>query len=134
MCQHARVVLAPRPTAPAVGRAFTAECLTEWGLGERCADATLVVSELVTNAVVHGRSEVELDLELCPDTLVVRAVDRSPIPPTAGRLDGDADSGRGVAITQALVDRFGVEDHPPGKAVWGEIDLRDSESCGCRCA
>ena len=133
MCQQARVVLAARPTAPAVGRAFTAQCLTDWGLDDQCEDATLVVSELVTNAVIHGHSDVELDLQLRHGSLVVRAADSSPDQPVVGELTTGADHGRGIAITCAIVDRFGVEERSRGKAVWGEIDLpASSAGCGCR--
>jgi anti-sigma regulatory factor (Ser/Thr protein kinase) len=131
MCQQARVVLPPRETAPAVGRAFAAKCLDSWGVGQLRDDATLVVSELVTNAVVHAGSEVLLDLEVTRGALRVRTSDRSAALPVRRRPDPDADGGRGVHVAETLFDRFGVEERSPGKAVWGEFDLPAPVSCGC---
>ncbi|CAL9551861.1 ATP-binding protein [Streptomyces sp. enrichment culture] len=90
----------------------------------------LLVSELVTNAVVHtGRSAV-LRLVL-PGTVageaeeatvrleVDDASDRAPVPRCAG---GEATGGRGLALVDGLADRWGWSREGTGKRIWCELD------------
>ncbi|MFG3335449.1 ATP-binding protein [Streptomyces tendae] len=90
----------------------------------------LLVSELVTNAVVHtGRSAV-LRLVL-PDAVteeteeatvrleVDDASDRAPVPRCAG---GEATGGRGLALVDGLADRWGWSREGTGKRIWCELD------------
>ena len=55
--------------APRIARAFVAENLQSWQLHDLIEPATLVVSEVVTNAVIHARSDAELVLERTPTAL-----------------------------------------------------------------
>ncbi|MFF8728033.1 ATP-binding protein [Streptomyces sp. NPDC015171] len=90
----------------------------------------LLVSELVTNAVVHtGRPAV---LRLClpgpaaekcaSATVRVEVSDtssRAPVPRCAGR---DATGGRGLALVDCLADRWGWSPEGAGKSIWCELD------------
>ncbi|MGV9587421.1 ATP-binding protein [Streptomyces tendae] len=90
----------------------------------------LLVSELVTNAVVHtGRSAV-LRLVLPgavtdeTEEATVRlevddASDRAPVPRCAG---GEATGGRGLALVDGLADRWGWSREGTGKRIWCELD------------
>ncbi|AIV35878.1 ATP-binding protein [Streptomyces sp. R1] len=87
----------------------------------------LLVSELVTNAVVHtGRSAV-LRLVLpgaVTEEATVRlevddASDRAPVPRCAG---GEATGGRGLALVDGLADRWGWSREGAGKRIWCELD------------
>jgi anti-sigma regulatory factor (Ser/Thr protein kinase) len=84
--------------------------------------AVLVVSELVSNAIVHAASEVELDIDTGPGGVHVTVHDDSPDAPMAkGSLPHDP-GGRGLAIVDQLADRWGwtsVEGN--GKEVWCEL-------------
>lgn len=83
------------------------------------ATAQLLTSELVTNAVQHGRGLIEMQMSACPQTVRVEVSDESPTPPR--RLDASPGhtSGRGMMLIERLASRWGVTQHPgDGKAVW----------------
>jgi GAF domain-containing protein len=105
-------------------------------------DAETVVSELVTNAVLHARTPLELLVTPRDPGLRLELVDGSPDPPLPtpiepaalqGLLGGDEDSellldvftsrttGRGLAIVGALADQWGVDPLPTGKKVWAVL-------------
>ena len=91
---------------------------------ERCDDALLLTSELVTNAVLHGRSEVCVEIVRSSDGRVRVAVhDENSRHPVPVAQDHDALDGRGLALVEAIADRWGVDERPMGKAVWFELSL-----------
>ncbi|WP_405985029.1 ATP-binding protein [Streptomyces sp. NBC_00872] len=124
-----------RPAAKAA-RARARELAEEWQLTEMSDALESAVSELVSNAVVHGRatrgSRVTVTYELDGARLRVEVRDRATgmpqtVPPP-GRGDGDvperlAEGGRGLLMVGALADRWGVLRHVIGKSVWFELDL-----------
>ncbi|MFE9815745.1 ATP-binding protein [Streptomyces sp. NBC_00236] len=105
-------------------REFVRSALADWGFGEVRADDVLVcVSELATNALVHGvppgrgyrvmlwlRDEGRVRVE------VHDSGDGEP-----GVREPDGESGRGLVIVEALADRWGVGERVPGKVVWCEF-------------
>lgn len=119
--ETARLELPSTPAAPSVARLFVRNLCQEWGAGSVCEVAELLSSELVTNAVVHARSPVELEA-LYDDCSVLRIdvydrssspVDESPTP----SCEGD-EGGRGLAIVARLAWRWGVDPSAQGKRVW----------------
>ena len=119
--ETARLELPGTPVAPSVARLFVRNLCQEWGAEAVCDVAELLSSELVTNAVVHARSSVELEAAY-DDASVLRIdvydrspeeVDSSPHPPADG-----AEGGRGLAIVARLACRWGVDLCSPGKRVW----------------
>ena len=90
-------------------------------------DALLLTSELVTNAIRHGRPEVTLAVALEPSALTVVVTDTSPdLPPLDPRTPHpDSPTGRGLLIVHTLATRWGVTPQPaqPGKAVWFALHL-----------
>jgi anti-sigma regulatory factor (Ser/Thr protein kinase) len=90
---------------------------------ESVADvAELLSSELVTNAVVHAHTAVEL-LAARDDTggLRVDVYDRAPadhLEPQPRRADPVAEGGRGLAIVASLATSWGVDEAGNGKSVW----------------
>ncbi|MDN0194073.1 ATP-binding protein [Streptomyces sp. S.PNR 29] len=87
----------------------------------------LLVSELVTNAVVHTGCPAVLRLSL-PGTVTEEATvrlevadtsDRAPVPRCAG---DDATGGRGLALVDGLADRWGWSRDGAGKRIWCELD------------
>lgn len=99
------------------------ETLSEWGDYRLVEAAALLVSELVTNAVIHARSEVDLVIGRQGSRAVLRVEvsDQSAEPPNLGSFDLDTLSGRGLALVEALADRWGVETHSAGKRIWFEL-------------
>ena len=88
---------------------------------EAAESAVLLTSELVTNALKHGRGSVSLRVDV--DTLHVRVevTDAEPQPPTVRPPDLQAESGRGLFIVDALASAWGIEERGDGKVVWFEL-------------
>jgi anti-sigma regulatory factor (Ser/Thr protein kinase) len=87
-------------------------------------DIELVVSELVTNAVLHARSATRLTIEGDDDRVRITVADDDPAPPRLRDYGTDAVTGRGVYIVDRLVDDWGVEPlGDTGKRVWCEVAL-----------
>jgi anti-sigma regulatory factor (Ser/Thr protein kinase) len=82
------------------------------------ADAALVTSELVTNAVVHGRPPIELRLRLEGAEVLVEVRDRAMYQPRKLRPDETDEHGRGLQIVSAISTRWGTRPTEHGKAVW----------------
>ncbi len=87
----------------------------------RMEDAELAGSELVTNAVLHGRRPIVVRLTLTPERLRLAVHDSHPVSPSFSLLDPTAITGRGLMVVSATADRWGVEPAPGGKAVWMEL-------------
>lgn len=116
------------PEAVGHARRFTARTLQAWDVSEGTDAALLVVSELVTNALVHTRGEVRLDITLAGDRLRVAVSDSSPRTPVkAASGDWEATGGRGILLVEAVSEAWGSVPLSGGKQVWGEIALAPSE-------
>lgn len=116
-----------RPGAQTAGeaRAAVRAALAGWGAAVT-GDVTLMVSELVTNACVHGAAPVQLSLLLTHRggcALVCEVTDAGTGIPTLTTAEPGGEQGRGLAIVAALADAFGVRRLPRGKAVWFRIAL-----------
>jgi DNA-binding NarL/FixJ family response regulator len=115
-------VLPQDPRSPSAARRFAREVLTTWDLGEAWEGAELLVSELVTNAVTHGGSAADVVIRLLPDRVHVAVTDDAGDVPTAvGQSADDDESGRGLAIVQAVADRWGDFSADGRKTVWFEL-------------
>ncbi len=115
--------LPPSPESPRAARRFVETVLGEWGCDDLVDTATLLVSELVGNAVLHAGSDIELSMRLLPDRLRVDVVDRSPLLPHRREAGAADQTGRGSDVVEALASAWGVTGRPDGKAVWFEIAL-----------
>lgn len=91
---------------------------------EVCETASLLTSELVTNAVRYGGSHAVLEARMPGGFLRVAVRDANPDLPAVGTSpDLTAEGGRGVLLVSTLADRWGVEAVAGGKAVWFELDV-----------
>ncbi|GHI07667.1 ATP-binding protein [Streptomyces cellostaticus] len=102
-------------------RAFALDTLTEWGYLDRHDDVRLCVSELATNAVLHGVPPGrEFCLAVVGDGPLVRVEvrDSGGGRPEAVQGEPEACGGRGLRLVMTLADDFGVTVHNPGKTVW----------------
>ncbi|GGV69320.1 hypothetical protein GCM10010512_42410 [Streptomyces thermoviolaceus subsp. thermoviolaceus] len=128
--QVLQVQLEIRPDPAEVGRArrWTRARLAVSGIAAEdplAETLVLLVSELVTNAVVHTGAPAVLRLSLpCEAVAPVRlevadASSRAPVPRCP---DDDATGGRGLALVDGLADRWGWSTDGTGKRIWCELD------------
>lgn len=123
-----KALLSIGPEAAKAAREFTTSTLREWQLDELVQEAVLIASELVTNAVRHGRGETDDGVELAWQRQAARVIclvtDRSPLPPVLGCADQDAESGRGLQVVQALAAAWGwMMLSATSKAVWAALTI-----------
>ncbi|MBL3666095.1 SpoIIE family protein phosphatase [Streptomyces sp. M2CJ-2] len=110
------------PQAVGHARRFTRRTLRSWGATEDLDAALLVVSELVTNALVHTEGQVRLDLTLVGDRLRLAVADaspRSPVKPSS--IGWEATGGRGILLVEAVSAAWGTLPVSGGKQVWAEL-------------
>lgn len=119
----ARTILTADGLAPLVARRFVARVLEEWDLRERADEVLLLVSELVTNAVVHAKSDLEVLMRLAPQLLRVEVHDRDPQRVAPLAWTEDQERGRGVALVEAISDVWGIDDEQIGKVIWFEMSV-----------
>lgn len=102
-------------------RRFVDDTLEDWNCGELVDTVKLLVSELVTNAVVHAHSEVELAVQLRPEKVRIEVIDAAD--DVIHRRDAaeEAQSGRGMALIEALSSAWGIDTLLSGKSVWFEL-------------
>ena len=116
------LTLPARAEAPQNARHAGRAAMTSWGLSEIAADTVeLVLSELVTNAVLHTGSSSTLRLRVAGETVYVEVADDDSRPPRMRDPDDDEDGGRGLHLVEALSTRWGVRTTRTGKVVWCEI-------------
>ncbi|MFI1421298.1 ATP-binding protein [Streptomyces sp. NPDC020731] len=112
------------PRSAAVARRLVRTALATWGLEEHIDDAMVVITELVSNAVSHGRLASIRVIVSRPAENRVRLgmVDRSKVIPMM-RTDSNGDQlrGRGLVLVDSLTERWGTDLYQWGKQVWGEL-------------
>lgn len=114
--------LPPDHVAASKARRFVSETLRTWGFDEAISDAELLVSELVTNAVLHARSATRVTLERKGRTLRISVYDDSPVQPRPRDYGPEAVTGRGLLLVQRIAKSWGVDLDGAGKSVWFELD------------
>src|SRR4051812_11766626 len=109
----------------ACARLALADKLTEWQLKELLDDASVITSELVTNAAKLGKIFSLKLLRPTERTLRIEVEDSSPEIPRRrdpledlDREDPDDNGGRGLVLVEALSDEWGYDLLPSGKVVW----------------
>ena len=110
--------------AEAVGlaRRFLRDRCRHWGCNKFTAEtAELIVSELVTNAVIHARTPSVLGLRLDTGVLRLEVTDHATGAPNPRNAEPYAEGGRGLRIVSTLANAWGVEPRPGGKLVWAEL-------------
>lgn len=106
------------PAGARAARRFTRQAL--WDLGPVAEVAELLVSELATNVVRHAATPFTVVVEP-GDPVRVVVSDGVAADLRATAADGDATSGRGLMILDALAHRWGVDATEGGKHVWFEL-------------
>ncbi|MEU1010345.1 SpoIIE family protein phosphatase [Streptomyces sp. NPDC005890] len=119
------------PDAVMHARRFTARTLRRWHVEEVADAVLLVVSELVTNALVHTQGPVHVDLVLRGDRVRISVSDSSPRAPAKPVIvDWESTGGRGLMLVEAVSETFGSVPVASGKQVWSEIVVPHREPSG----
>ncbi|MEU3597543.1 ATP-binding protein [Streptomyces sp. NPDC006798] len=106
-------------------RVFSRDRLGRWCLASEAADdIELVVSELVTNAVRHGRGPVRLRLTRSTRDVCVEVTGREQVVAAHRRAGPDDESGRGLLIVAALSAAWGIS--ADGRTVWSRIAVTEA--------
>jgi anti-sigma regulatory factor (Ser/Thr protein kinase)/CheY-like chemotaxis protein len=113
--------LSPEAPSARQARRFVDETLRRWDCDELLDTVELLVSELVTNAVIHARSDVDVSVQLLPDRVRIEVCDQSPDGIHRRDATADVSSGRGISMVESLSLAWGVTTRRTGKAVWFEV-------------
>lgn len=102
-------------------RRFVKQILTEWSRPAIVDDASLLATELVTNAVVHAHSSVALRLRRLPDRVRIEVADTGEGALQLREPEQDALNGRGLLLVQDLSLAWGTSSNGAEKVVWFEV-------------
>jgi anti-sigma regulatory factor (Ser/Thr protein kinase) len=117
--------LPPVRQSPGAARRFVSDTLRRWHLDTAVEAAELLTSELVTNAVLHAGTEVQIILEDRGDHVHIEVVDlnrRQPVPRFTPY--DDLQTGRGLTLLDSVAAEWGVDPRERGKAVWFDLSSR----------
>ncbi|MFE5792185.1 ATP-binding protein [Streptomyces sp. NPDC056503] len=126
--QVLQVQLEVGPDPAEVGRArrWARKRLAGSGIGEDeplAETLVLLISELVTNAVVHTGCPAVLRMLFAAEGGVrVEVADSSDRPPRPRHAAGEDTNGRGLELVDGLADRWGWQPEGAGKSIWCEVD------------
>jgi anti-sigma regulatory factor (Ser/Thr protein kinase) len=160
MCDQVVEPLPAEARSAQLGRNLVATTCQQWALGDLCADLVLPVSELVTNAVLHAGTAIQLTVSLTAQWVEVSVRDQHPRAPvlrpvhlnpdtvpaehdlpqtaqdfTAQVGDDLLTSGRGLQIVDAVADEWGTGTLATGKDVWFRVRTprgwTPAQPCAC---
>ncbi|MPZ72990.1 MAG: ATP-binding protein [Nitriliruptorales bacterium] len=117
------MILPPDTESPRRARRFVRDALLDDQVDTTLDVVTLLVSEVVTNAVLHARSDVTVRVRNDGRIVRVEVTDKSPAPPVQQYLSREATTGRGMVLVEALADAWGTNPGSDGKTVWFELDV-----------
>lgn len=104
-------------------RRFVSDTLRGWRCDELVDSVCLLVSELVTNSVIHAHSEVEVVLHLHTEVMRVEVIDAADEGVHRRAASSEDQSGRGMALIEAVASSWGIKSLAAGKSVWFEVPL-----------
>ena len=118
--------LVPQASSVGEARELVRELLAHAGREELLDNAMLLVSELVTNALLHAGTSIEVSAQLGEHGLVVEVGDGSPHLPVPRHYADTSGTGRGLRLLQQLAAEWGVTGRADGKTVWFRLDTADA--------
>jgi anti-sigma regulatory factor (Ser/Thr protein kinase) len=120
-----RTQLAADVRSSAGARRFMEETLRRWECADVLDIVNILVSELVTNAITHAKSEADVTVLLTPTAIRIEVTDTGTGTPHPKELVQEGTSGRGLAIVEAMSSAWGVHPREQGKTVWFEVPRLD---------
>jgi len=111
------------PVASSVpeARAFVRGLLRGWGADHMFDEASLIVTELAANAVLHAGSPYEVRLTHADGVLRIEVADEDPGTPEPQPFSAVAETGRGIILVSAVSASWGIDARPDGKVTWAEL-------------
>jgi len=137
--QVTRASFAAVTTTPSAARSFVRVTLRAWGQQQLIESASLIASELVTNAVkatrssaqpeedLHDLAPVSVELQIDEDAFRIAVRDSSTEQPALQTVGDDAENGRGLILVEALSSRWDVFFVASGKVTWAELGITAPE-------
>ena len=121
---EASITLARGPTSPKKARDFVADTVDSHVATDLLDVIVLLTSEVVTNAVLHARTQARLTVRVTKQKVRVEVVDGDAREPVPRQAHAEDTSGRGMQLVDVLSSRWGAEPLGDGKRVWFEVDVR----------
>ena len=117
-----RETFAPAPVSAGQARAFVEAALADAGLDQLSYTATLLVSELVANAILHSGTPLDVVVRCGDDRVRIEVHDGNPQLPVRKYYSNMSGTGRGLMLVERMAAGWGAERTDGGKAVWFELD------------
>jgi anti-sigma regulatory factor (Ser/Thr protein kinase) len=119
-----RLRLPPEPASAGSARRFVAAALEPYDIDIDMV--SLLVSELVSNVVLHAHTPLEVSVRTRGSHIRVSVADESPLIPAMKQYAPDSVTGRGLTMIDSAAERWGIDENADGKAVWFEMPLREA--------
>ena len=114
--------LPPTTESVPTARRFVRNAMRESDTVADVDTASLLVTEIVTNAVLHALTPRTVRVSVAADVVRIEVRDGSIVPPRMHTFSATAATGRGLQMLERLAVRWGVRSEPPkGKVVWFEV-------------
>jgi anti-sigma regulatory factor (Ser/Thr protein kinase) len=111
----------PEPASVPVARRFVRQALHDLGADRAVDTVQTLVSELVTNAVIHARTAFTVRVDCEGSSVRVSVLDGSRAQARVRNYGTDATTGRGLRLIDSLSADWGVDRHDDGKLIWFEV-------------
>lgn len=110
-----------------LARLLVIDVLDEAGHPDLSDAAALLISELVTNAVLHARTGIDVRVSASGQGVHVAVTDHSPLRPQRRSYGTSATTGRGLALIDMIAERSGTHTEADGgKTTWFELGTPDA--------
>lgn len=121
--RQARMRLAPRRDAVPAARQLLRRLMASWRMDELLEGSLdLLATEIVTNAVVHARTRLDVTVTYTGDAVRFDVYDRDGTLPVPSPPDLYAEGGRGLWMMTTLASHYGIEPASGGKRIWFSVD------------
>jgi PAS domain S-box-containing protein len=120
--------LPSHPSSAGEARRMVRRVLTEEGREDLVEPAQLLVSEVVTNALVHSPNPIDVAMQATEDGVLVEVADGSPHLPQPRHYAATANTGRGLALLEHTADAWGVIPGLRGKTVWFQLSTANESN------
>ena len=97
------------------------QTLDGWNLQGVEYDASVVLSELTTNALLHAGTDVGVTISYEDRVLTLEVTDGSPKLPMRRLPNPRAATGKGLVLVEALATEWGIRQEPAGKTIWASF-------------